>query len=112
MKWYNPWTWFPYGRSGRQTLLYIVLALCGPALTGCLLWILRVVETFPDTTGEQRLEAYVDLSKPLGWALLIIVVALACFVSIRAVKIGPLEASSREDPVDPPQEIEEGNGNG
>ena len=98
MKWYNPLTWLPYTRPGRQTLIYIVLALCGPALTVCIMHILDVVEKFPDTTGEARLTAYVELAKPLTWSLLIIVVALACFVSIRAIKIGPdgLEASSRD----------------
>lgn len=102
MKWFNPWTWVPWTREGRQTLLYIVLALCGPALTGCLLWALDVVRVFPGTTGEQRLDAYVELSKPIGWALMVIVVALSCFVSIRAIKIGPLEATSRDDGGDPP----------
>lgn len=88
MKWYNPWTWVPFTHQGRQTLIYITLALCGPALTFCIMWALSVVEQFPGTSGEARLAAYVELAKPMTWALLIIVVALACFVSIRAIRIG------------------------
>lgn len=96
MKWYNPLTWFPFARAARQTLIYIVLALSGPALTICVMWTLEVVERFAGVSAERRLEAYVELAKPLGWSLLIIIVALACFVSIRAIKIGPLEASGGE----------------
>lgn len=87
MTW-NPLTWLPFSHAGRQTLMYLVLALCGPALTACIMKALAVVERFPGTTGAQRLTAYVELAKPLTWALLIIVTALACFVSIRAVRIG------------------------
>lgn len=95
---FNPLTWLPFTREGRQTLIYIVLALCGPALTGCIMWALKVVETFPGTTGEQRLNAYVKLSEPIGWSLLIIVTALACFVSIRSIKgPGGTEVQGRDD---------------
>ncbi len=86
MTW-NPLTWLPWTREGRQTLIYLVLALCGPALTVCIMWALSVIETFPGTTGQQRLDAYVSLAAPLGWSLIIIVLALSCFVSIRAIKI-------------------------
>lgn len=86
MSW-NPITWFPFTREGRQTLMYLVTAGCGVALTACVMWTLKIIETFPETPGQARLDAYVALAQPLGWALLIIVVAHACFVSIRAVKI-------------------------
>lgn len=100
MKWYNPFTWIPFTRAGRQTLIYLALFGCGPALTWCIMRTLDVVEKFPNTTGEARLAAYVELAKPLTWSLLIIIVALACFVSIRAIKIGKdgLEAESQENP--------------
>jgi hypothetical protein len=98
MKWYSPLSWLPYTREGRQTLIYLVLAGCGPALCFCLMWILQVVETFPGASGEQRLAAYVELAKPMGWSLIIIVLALACFVSIRSIKgPGGFEAQGRDD---------------
>lgn len=95
MTW-NPLTWIPWTRSGRQTLLCIVFALCGPALCACIMWILRVVETFPGTTGQARLDAYVKLSQPMGWSLIVIVVALAAYISIRSIKAGKdgIEATS------------------
>lgn len=98
MTW-SPLSWLPWSRIGRQTLLTIVFAFCGPALTACILWILDVVKGFPGTTGEQRLEAYVKLAQPLGWSLIIIVVALAAYISIRSIKAGKdgLEATSFAD---------------
>ena len=100
MTW-NPLTWIPWLRDGRQTLIYVTLALCGPALTACIMWALNVVEHFPGADGEARLAAYVDLAKPLTWALMVIVLALACFVSIRAIKVGRdgISAEGREDDV-------------
>jgi len=76
--------------------LTIVFAMCGPALSVCILWALDTVETFPDTSGEARLEAYVTLAQPIGWSLIIIVVALAAYISIRSIKAGKdgLEATS------------------
>lgn len=93
---------FPFTREARQTLMYLVLAGCGPALTGCIMWALSVVEVFPGTSGDARLAAYVDLAKPLGWGLMIIIIALACFVSIRAIKVGKdgIEAQSNDQGVD------------
>jgi len=78
---------FPFTREGRQTLVYITLAGCGPALTACIMWALSVIEKFPGASAEQRLDRYVELAYPLTWGLLLIVLALACFVSIRAVKL-------------------------
>jgi hypothetical protein len=94
MTW-NPLTWLPFSRGGRQTLLALVFALCGPALTLCVLWILDTVRGFPGASGEARLDAYVKLAQPVGWSLIIIVVALACYISIRSFKAGPtgIEAS-------------------
>ena len=78
--------WVPYTGEGRQTLLYMVLAGCAPALHGSIMWAMNVVKTFPGTTGEQRLNAYVKLAEPISYSLLIIVIALAMFVSLRSLK--------------------------
>lgn len=102
MNW-NPITWWPWSRGGRQTLLTLVFALCGPALTACLMWILDVVRTFPGASADKRLDAYAELAKPVGWSLLIITVALACYISIRSFKAGPtgIEAESNDNGDDP-----------
>lgn len=102
MTW-NPLTWLPWTRSGRQTLLTVVFALCGPALTACIMWALSIVETFPGAGAEQRLEAYVKLAQPIGWALIVIVVALAAYISIRSIKAGKdgIEATSFADDEEP-----------
>lgn len=99
-------SWFPFSRAGRQTLIYLVISLCGPALTLLTWWAMETVEHFPDTTGSERLEVYARLATMVLAGLLIIIVALSCFISIRAIKIGKdgLEASSRggDEDDDPP----------
>lgn len=78
----------PFTRDGRQTLIYLVLAGCGPALTFVVFWSMRVIQAFPGASAEQRLEKYANLAMLVGSALIIIVIALSCFVSIRAIKVG------------------------
>lgn len=87
MSW-NPLTWIPFSRAGRQTLVYLALAGCGPALTAVIVWAMHIVETFPGTEAAQRLDKFSQLAMLVGAALLIIVIALSSFVSIRAIKIG------------------------
>ena len=87
MKWYNPLTWFPWSRSGRQTLIYIMAALSGPALSIMVIAAGYVIVTFPDTSGEQRLDKFSSLAMIAALALLIVIIRDACFVSIRAAKI-------------------------
>lgn len=87
MRWYDPSTWFPYTREGRQTIIYIALAGCGPALTLVMLWAMDTIRHWDQADAAQRLDKFATLAILIGVALLIIVTALACFVSIRAVKI-------------------------
>lgn len=84
---------FPFTREGRQTLIYLVLAGCGPALTLILIWAMRLTEQ----AGQWAI--FAALADKVAWALLLIVLALACFVSIRAVKIGKdgIEAKGEGD---------------
>lgn len=85
----------PFTRDGRQTLIYLTFAGCGPALTALVLWSLSVIRVFPGADAATRLAKFADLAMLVGLALLVIVLALACFVSIRAIKIGKdgIEAS-------------------
>ena len=98
MIWYNPLTWFPYTREGRQTLIYLALAGCGPALTLVMIWAMQVIRGWSEASADTRLDKFATLAYLIGAALLIIVTALACFVSIRAVKISKdgFEASGGE----------------
>jgi len=77
----------PFSRDGRQTMVYVVFAGCGPALTLCVLWAMRVIRDWSGASDAERLDKFASLAMLIGSALLVIVVALACFVSIRAIKI-------------------------
>lgn len=84
---------FPFTRDGRQTLIYIALAGCGPALTLLVMWAMDASQT------ANQWAIFADLANKVAWALLLIVLALAMFVSIRAIKVGKdgLEASGGDD---------------
>lgn len=103
MIWYNPLTWFPYSREGRQTLIYLTLAGCGPALTLAMVWAMQTIRGWSEASATARLDKFAVLAYLIGAALLIIVTALACFVSIRAVKISKdgFEATGGENSAAP-----------
>jgi hypothetical protein len=90
---------FPFTHEGRQTLIYLVFAGAGPALCLICLWAMNAA------LQKGWLEVYVNLATKFGWANLIIVSGLACFVSIRAIKIGKdgfgVEGRDREPPPPP-----------
>ena len=98
MNW-NPLTWFPFTRDGRQTLVYLALAGCGPALTFGIIWALQTIRDWKEASAELRLDKFASLAMMLGYNSIIITVALACFVSIRAVKVSKdgLEATSNDN---------------
>lgn len=73
---------FPFTHDGRQTLIYLVFAGAGPALTLAMLAIMSVL------ANAGRWTAYERMAILIGLCLLIIVTGLAMFVSIRAVKLG------------------------
>jgi succinate dehydrogenase hydrophobic anchor subunit len=79
---------FPFTREGRQTLVYLVMAGCGPALTAVVIWAMYVIRWWPDATADARLDKFAQLALCVAAALIIIVIALSCFVSIRAIKGG------------------------
>lgn len=73
---------FPFTREGRQTLVYLVFAGCGPALTLLVRWAMG------QALDRKLIDVFGSLANKVADALLIIVIGLACFVSIRAIKVG------------------------
>lgn len=87
---------FPFTREGRQTLVYLVFAGCGPSLTLLVMWAMN------QSLGQPKLwPTFTRLATIVAVALLIITIALGMFVSIRALKIsrGGIEASGGPDDV-------------
>ena len=74
--------WFPFTHEGRQTLVYLVFAGAGPALTCLTIWaMVRAIDL-------GLFKTFSNLAYLIGACLLIIVTGLGMFVSIRAVKLG------------------------
>jgi len=82
MKWYNPWTWFPFTHEGRQTLIYLVFAGSGPALCCIVIW------GMVTALQNDLFKTFSNLALIVASCLLMVVTGLSMFVSIRAVKIG------------------------
>jgi hypothetical protein len=72
----------PFTHEGRQTLVYLVFAGAGPVLT--ILVFYAMIRAFDE--GQWGLGG--ELANKLAWGLLILICALACFVSIRAIRLG------------------------
>lgn len=92
MAWYNrilPWT-----HEGRQTWIYILTGLCGPALTGIVMYDMAQIRDWQGVDEVIKLREYAHLAGLNAIALLIIVMAHAGFVSIRALKINIKEGSA------------------
>lgn len=88
---------FPFSHDGRQTLVYLVFAGAGPALTALVWWAMR------QAGAAAQWGIFDNLANVVAAALLVIVIGLAMFVSIRAIKIGRdgIEASGEPDPDGP-----------
>ena len=82
VKWYNPFTWFPFSHEGRQTLIYLIFSGAGPALCVMVIWAMLTA------LQNGLLKTFSNLSLIVAGCLLIIVTGLGMFVSIRAVKLG------------------------
>ena len=74
--------WVPFTHDGRQTLIYLIFAGAGPALTLVGLHILE------QTEGAGQWGIYATQARIFGWSLFVIVAGLGMFVSIRSFKIG------------------------
>lgn len=96
---------FPFSFAGRQTLIYLVFAGAGPAITLLLIWAMR------QSLAAKLWDQFTHLSNELALAHLIVVIGLAMFVSIRSLKIGPdgIEAQREADAggsdEDPPKQV-------
>lgn len=73
---------FPFTHEGRQTLIYLVFAGSGPALTALVLWIMR------EALARRLFGVFGNMAWLVGWSLFVIVCGLGMFVSIRAIKLG------------------------
>lgn len=88
---------FPFSHEGRQTLVYLVFAGAGPALTAVVWLAMQVL------AGAKQWDGYMRLATIVALSLLIIVTGLGMFVSIRAIKIGGiLDAQGGGSGSDPP----------
>lgn len=75
--------WFPFSFAGRQTLIYLIFAGAGPALTLLVWWAMR------QALAAKLVQEFSSLANTVALCLLIVVIGLAMYVSIRSLKIGP-----------------------
>jgi hypothetical protein len=86
---------FPFTQQGRQTLVYLIFAGSGPALTMLTIWMMR------QALARGWQSVFASIAEKVTWSLLIITCALACFVSIRAIKVGSvIDVQGRDSPPD------------
>jgi zinc transporter ZupT len=95
MKWFNPTRWLPYTHEGRQTLVYLVFAGAGPALTAVVIWAMLKSLDF------KLFQTFSQLALVIAAGMFVVVVGLSMFVSIRAVKLGKdgFSAEGGGDPI-------------
>lgn len=96
MNW-NPISWLPWTREGRQTLIYISIALSSPVLCGLILFALHTIRNWDGPSPENRLDRFADIAMLLGWGLMIVLVSYACFISIRALKLNVKDGTAEVD---------------
>lgn len=90
---------FPFTHAGRQTLIYLVLAMAGPALTAVVMWAMEI------TKDARQWAIFGSLADRVAWSLFVIVCALACFVSIRAIRIGKDGASMESRDIEDAEDV-------
>jgi cytochrome b subunit of formate dehydrogenase len=97
MSW-NPITWFPFGKDGRATLIYMAFAGSVPAITGVIVWALYQIRWF-DAPALDRLERFYQVTMWLAYGFMIGMSAYAAFVSFRAFKASKegFEFTSKDD---------------
>jgi hypothetical protein len=100
-------SWFPFGFAGRQTLIYLIFAGAGPALTLLVIWAMQ------QALAAKLTDVFKSLAQEVSLAHLIVVIGLAMFVAIRSLKIGPdgLEAQGDAQAAATQTDAGEGNGN-
>lgn len=85
--------YLPYSREGRQTLVYLSFAGAGPILTVIVVWAMRVAERL------RLFDTFSNLAYILASGLLVLVISLGMFVSLRALKVSKdgIEATGGEN---------------
>ncbi len=99
MKWFNPFTWFPWSQEGRATAVYLGFLWSVPALTALLRWAMGEIATFPGAEAGERLTRFANLADKIVDGVLLGMIVYACFISIRALKVGKdgLDVHGNED---------------
>lgn len=85
--------YLPYTREGRQTLVYLSFAGAGPILTVIVVWAMRAAERL------KLFDTFANLAYILASGLLVLVISLGMFVSLRALKVSKdgIEATGGEN---------------
>ena len=98
MSW-NPLSWLPFTRAGRQTLIYLAFAGSGPAVTFGIIWAMRVIRDWNEASAQARLDRFAELAMMLAYNSIIVSVTFACFISLRALKVSKdgVEATSNDE---------------
>lgn len=78
---------FPFTGEGRRTLINLALFFAGPALTIAIIWAMHTIRFWQGLSAELRLERFANLADRLSWGLLLVLLAFATYVSIRAIKV-------------------------
>jgi len=78
----------PFTTDGRATLIYVMFAGAGPAVMGAIIYAMRTIRNWTAAPANQRLDLFAGIADKLAWGLLIVLVTLACFISIRAIRFG------------------------
>lgn len=90
---------FPFTYDGRQTLIYLMCAGSAPVLTLAVMHILEVL------AAAEQWNGYREISRIVGYALLISVCAFSMFVAFRSLSLGGkdglLNLSSKDSPPPP-----------
>lgn len=78
---------FPFTHEGRATLVYLMFAGAGPAVMFAIIYGLRTIRDWTGAPAIQRLDRFAEIVDKLGWGMVIVLVTMACFISIRAFKL-------------------------
>ena len=84
IRWFK--SFLPFSLDARASLMYLSFAGGGPAVLIALMINMDTIRNWTGAPAGERLERYADIADKLAWGLLIVLVTLACFISIRAFK--------------------------
>jgi hypothetical protein len=73
MRWFNPWSWFPWSQDGRRTSLYVSALFAGPVLCAICIWVMI----------EAKLIGRYDLFDKVAYSF-----AASLFLVVAAIAVG------------------------